>query len=53
MLRPLLTLMYHSGLRISEMLAVRSVGVDMRRHRIRRLGAKSGHTHRPAGSKRP
>jgi site-specific recombinase XerD len=41
--RALLTLLYRSGLRISEILAARPADVDMRKHSIRLLGTKSGH----------
>jgi site-specific recombinase XerD len=40
--RALLTLLYRSGLRVSEILAVRPSDVDMARHSIRLLGTKSG-----------
>jgi integrase/recombinase XerD len=40
--RALLTLLYRSGLRVSEVLAVRPSDVDMARHSIRLLGTKSG-----------
>jgi integrase/recombinase XerD len=40
--RALLTLLYRSGLRVSEVLAVRPSDVDLARHSIRLLGTKSG-----------
>jgi site-specific recombinase XerD len=40
--RALLTLLYRSGLRVSEILAVRPSDVDMARHSIRLLDTKSG-----------
>ena len=40
--RALLTLLYRSGLRVSEVLAVRPSDVDMARHSIRLLDTKSG-----------
>ena len=40
--RALLTLLYRSGLRVSEVLAVRPSDVDMARHAIRLLDTKSG-----------
>ena len=40
--RALLTLLYRSGLRISEALALRPSDIDLARHRIRLLGTKSG-----------
>ena len=40
--RALLTLLYRSGLRVSEVLAPRPSDVDMARHSIRLLGTKSG-----------
>jgi integrase len=40
--RALLTLLYRSGLRVSEVLAVRPSDVDMNKHSIRLLGTKSG-----------
>lgn len=40
--RALLTLLYRSGLRISEILASRPADVDMSRHSIRLLDTKSG-----------
>jgi site-specific recombinase XerD len=41
--RALLTLLYRSGLRVSEILALRPADVDMVRHTIRLLDTKSGH----------
>ena len=41
--RALLTLLYRSGLRVSEILALRPSDVDMARHSIRLLDTKSGH----------
>lgn len=41
--RALLTLLYRSGLRVSEILALRPSDVDMVRHTIRLLDTKSGH----------
>jgi hypothetical protein len=40
--RALVTLLYRSGLRVSEVLAVRPSDVDMARHSIRLLDTKSG-----------
>ena len=40
--RALLTLLYRSGLRISEALALRPADIDLARHRIRLLDTKSG-----------
>lgn len=40
--RALLTLLYRSGLRVSEILALRPSDVDTTRHTIRLLGTKSG-----------
>jgi integrase/recombinase XerD len=40
--RALLTLLYRSGLRVSEILAVRPSDVDMNKHSIRLLDTKSG-----------
>jgi|ERR1022692_3147283 site-specific recombinase XerD len=40
--RALLTLLYRSGLRVSEVLALRPADVDMARHSIRLLDTKSG-----------
>jgi integrase/recombinase XerD len=40
--RALLTLLYRSGLRVPEVLAVRPSDVDLARHSIRLLGTKSG-----------
>lgn len=40
--RALLTLLYRSGLRVSEILALRPSDVDMARHSIRLLDTKSG-----------
>jgi integrase/recombinase XerD len=40
--RALLTLLYRSGLRVSEVLAVRPPDVDLARHSIRLLGTKGG-----------
>ena len=41
--RALLTLLYRSGLRVSEILAVRPSDVDLAKHSIRLLDTKSGH----------
>jgi len=41
--RALLTLLYRSGLRVSEILALRPADVDMARRSIRLLDTKSGH----------
>jgi integrase/recombinase XerD len=41
--RALLTLLYRSGLRVSEVLALRPSDVDMAKHSIRLLDTKSGH----------
>ncbi|SRR6266536_3281257 len=40
--RALLALLYRSGLRVSEILALRPTDVDLARHSIRLLGTKSG-----------
>src|ERR1039457_4341547 len=40
--RALLTLLYRSGLRVSEILSLRPADVDMARHSIRLLDTKSG-----------
>jgi len=40
--RALLTLLYRSGLRVSEVLALRPADVDMARHNLRLLDTKSG-----------
>ena len=41
--RALITLLYRSGLRISEVLALRPADVDMAAHSVRLLDTKSGH----------
>jgi site-specific recombinase XerD len=41
--RALLTLLYRSGLRVSEVLALRPADVDLTRHTLRLLDTKSGH----------